>query len=95
MLPQRAANISTHLVMSCGLKENDAYEICHRYQVTHFDDLLVTKLDEASNHGFLFNIQRRTEKPLYAFGVGQRIPEDMELASRERVLDLIYKISKK
>ena len=94
LLPSREYRAQTHLVLSCGTKDIDAYEICHRYQITHFDDLLVTKLDESSAHGFLYNVQRKTEKPLYAFGIGAKIPEDIELATRERVLDLIYKITK-
>jgi flagellar biosynthesis protein FlhF len=77
------------------MKELDAYEACHRYRVVNFDDIIATRLDESSNHGFLYNIQRKTDKPLYAFGLGAKIPEDIELATRERVLDLIYKITKK
>jgi flagellar biosynthesis protein FlhF len=95
LLPQREIPKQTHLVLNCTAKEIDAYEACNRYQITHFDDILVTKLDETNAHGFLFNIQKKTEKCLYAFGIGQKIPEDIELATRERVLDLIYKITKK
>ena len=95
LLPPRELHPATHLVMGCGLKDLDSYEICHRYQLTHFDDILVTKIDDCFVHGSLYNIQRKTEKPLYAFGVGAKIPEDIELATRERVLDLIYKITKK
>lgn len=95
LIPQKEIAKITHLVLNCGVKDLDTYEICHRYQVTHFDDILVTKLDESYLHGFLYNVQRKTEKPLYAFGIGQKIPEDLELATRERVLDLIYKITKR
>jgi len=94
LLPQRDIPKQTHLVLSGVSKDLNAYEACHRYQVTHFDDILITKVDESFAHGFLYNIQRKSEKPLYAFGVGQKIPEDIELATRERVLDLIYKITK-
>ena len=31
--------------------------------------------------------------PLHSFGVGNRVPEDFEIATRERVLDLIFKLS--
>ncbi|MDZ4676117.1 MAG: flagellar biosynthesis protein FlhF [Oligoflexia bacterium] len=95
LMPPRDMVRVTHLVMSCTAKDIDAYEICNRYQVTQFDDILPTKIDESYTHGFLYNIQRKTEKPLYAFGIGSKIPEDIELATRERVLDLIYKITKR
>jgi flagellar biosynthesis protein FlhF len=94
LMPQRDVPKQTHLVLSCASKDLDAYDICHRYQVTHFNDILLTKVDESYVHGLLYNVQRKTEKSLYAFGIGQKIPEDIELATRERVLDLIYKITK-
>jgi len=94
LIPQREIPKMTHLILSCASKDLDAYETCHRYQITHFDDIIVTKIDESFAHGFLYNIQRKTEKPLYAFCIGQKIPEDIEFATRERVLDLIYKITK-
>jgi flagellar biosynthesis protein FlhF len=95
LLPSKEIPVQNHLVLSCSSKDQDAYEACNRYQVTNFDDIIVTKIDESYAHGFLFNIQKKTEKPLYAFGLGTKIPEDIELATRERVLDLIYKITKR
>jgi flagellar biosynthesis protein FlhF len=35
------------------------------------------------------NEAARTGKPLSFFATGQRIPEDLEVATRERLLDLI------
>lgn len=95
LLPSRDIAKTSHLVLSAATNDIDAFEICQRYTAAYFDDVLVTKLDESSVHGFLYNIQRKTEKPLYAFGIGSKIPEDIELATRERVVDLIYKITKK
>jgi flagellar biosynthesis protein FlhF len=82
------------LVLNCAGKDIDAYEFAQRYNATQFNDILVSKIDESFGHGLLYNIQRKTNKPLYAFGIGPKIPEDIELATRERVLDLIYKITK-
>jgi len=95
ILPTKEIGTHNHLVLSCSSKDQDAYEACNRYQVANFEDIIVTKIDESYAHGFLFNIQKKTEKPLYAFGLGTKIPEDIELATRERVLDLIYKITKR
>jgi flagellar biosynthesis protein FlhF len=95
LMPPMDILTQSHLVLSCAIKDEDAYEACNRYEFTRFDDLIITKIDESAIHGFLYNIQQKTERPLYAFGVGPKIPEDIELASRERVLDLIYKITKR
>lgn len=94
LLPHRDLDAAVHLVISCTSRDTDAYEICHRYQVTHYDDFVITRLDESATHGIIYNVQRKTEKPLYAFGVGSVIPEDIELATRERVLDMIYRLTK-
>ena len=80
--------------MSATSKDGDAYEIAKRYRVTDYNDLIVTNLDQSVQHGLIYNIQRKTHKPLHSFGIGNRIPEDIELASKERVLDLIFKLSK-
>ncbi len=95
IMPSPDISTQKHLVLSCSSKDQDAYEMGERYQVTHFDDLIITKIDESHSHGFLFNIQKNTGRPLCAFGLGTKIPEDIELATRERVLDLIYEITKK
>ncbi|MCC6276703.1 MAG: flagellar biosynthesis protein FlhF [Oligoflexia bacterium] len=94
VLPPREMKRINHLVISCTAKDIDAYEAAQRYNATLYQDIIVTKVDESFAHGLLFNIQRKTNKPLYAFGVGPKIPEDVELATRERVLDLIFKITK-
>jgi flagellar biosynthesis protein FlhF len=94
LLPPPSFQRHTHLVLSCNHRDLDAYEMMQRYQITKFDDLIVTKLDESFTHGLIYNLQRRTEKPLFAFGIGPKIPEDIEMATRERVVDLIFKISK-
>jgi flagellar biosynthesis protein FlhF len=36
----------------------------------------------------------QTDKPLFAFGVGAKVPDDLEWATKERVLDLIFKLTK-
>jgi flagellar biosynthesis protein FlhF len=50
---------------------------------------LFTKLDETSCFGPILNEAARTGRPLSFFSAGQRIPEDMETASRERVAELV------
>jgi flagellar biosynthesis protein FlhF len=51
--------------------------------------LLFTKLDETGSYGPILSEAARTGKPLSFFTNGQRIPEDLETASRERLMDLV------
>ena len=59
-----------------------------------FDDVIFTSLDETTHHGLIFNFQEKFERPLHSFGIGSAIPEDFEPATKERVVDLIFKITK-
>ena len=57
------------------------------------DDLIFTRLDESVQHGVILNIQKEYGLPLYSFGIGPCIPEDLELATQERIVDLIFKLT--
>ncbi|MBH0194119.1 MAG: hypothetical protein HP494_00645 [Nitrospira sp.] len=51
--------------------------------------LLFTKLDDTESFGTIFDVARHTGLPLSYWGVGQRIPEDIELASPERLAECL------
>jgi flagellar biosynthesis protein FlhF len=51
--------------------------------------VVVTKLDEATTFGCLYNISQKSKLPLCYFTQGQRVPEDIEIATPERVVDLV------
>lgn len=94
LLPRGIASVQTHLVLSCLSKDIDIFEFCKRYSQIHFDDLIFTCLDESNQHGTIYNTFQKTKAPLFAFGIGTNIPDDFEYATKERVLDLIFKITK-
>ncbi|HSC55573.1 MAG TPA: hypothetical protein VLC51_00125, partial [Nitrospira sp.] len=54
-----------------------------------FTRLLFTKLDETTGVGGAFDLMRKTGVPLSYFCVGQRVPEDLELARPERLAALL------
>ena len=94
LLPPAEAQAVSHFCVSATTKDGDAYEMARRYRVADYQDLIVTNLDQSVHHGIITNLQLRAQKPLHSFGVGSRLPEDFELASKERVLDLIFKLTK-
>jgi flagellar biosynthesis protein FlhF len=59
------------------------------FEVFRPQRLLFTRLDETATFGSIFNEAARTGKPLSFFTNGQRIPEDLEAASRNRLSELI------
>ena len=71
------------------MKPADLSRTVDAFDIFHPRHLLFTRLDETGSCGPIFNEAARTGKPLSFFATGQRIPEDLETAGRERLLDLI------
>lgn len=93
LMPPAMLNPRVHFVASATAKDADLTDSGRRYSVIGFDDVIFTSLDESVQHGTIYNFMRRFDVPLHGFGVGPRVPEDFETATRERVLDLIFRIT--
>ena len=94
IMPPKMGGRSVHYVQSVLARDEDAYEIASRYKMIGFDDVIFTNLDETTHHGLIFNFQEKFDTPLHSFGIGSSIPEDIEPATKERIVDLIFKITK-
>ncbi len=77
------------LLISATTKDADLNEVVSRFKIFSPVGLVFSKLDETSVYGCLLNAQKKCHLPLLYFTVGQRVPEDIEKASAERVVDLI------
>lgn len=93
LLPSQALNPVIHLVLSANSKDSDVTDLGGRYSVIGYKDVIFTGLDESSQHGTIYNFMKRFDVPLHSFGIGPRVPEDFEFATKERLLDLIFKIT--
>lgn len=94
MSPPVFKSMRTHLVLSALSKDSDLIDCAKRYEVFGFNDVIFTSLDEANMHGNIYNFVRKVPTELFAFGIGQKVPEDFERATAERVVDLILQITK-
>ncbi|MDY7032369.1 MAG: flagellar biosynthesis protein FlhF [Thermodesulfobacteriota bacterium] len=83
--------IETHLVLSATTKDEDIDDICSGYNIIPIHRLLFTKLDESLCFGSIINQAVRSGIQLSYFTTGQRVPEDIEVATHWRILDLILK----
>jgi flagellar biosynthesis protein FlhF len=93
LLPPGSMSPQVHLVLSANAKDTDATELGRRYSVLGFKDVIFSGLDESTQHGTIYNFQKRFQIPLHSFGIGPRVPEDYEFATKERLLDLIFRIT--
>ncbi|HEY8278945.1 MAG TPA: flagellar biosynthesis protein FlhF [Bdellovibrionota bacterium] len=77
------------LMISATTKDSDINEVVGRFKIFRPIGLVFSKLDETSVYGCIYNAQKRCGLPMLYFTVGQRVPEDIEKASAERVVDLV------
>ena len=82
-------DIDTHMVVSSSMKSADLSRVVNSFEAFQPQRLIFTRLDETGSFGPILNESVRTGKPLSFFTAGQRIPEDLEAASRGRLADLI------
>lgn len=81
--------IDTHLVLPASMRASDMRRVAEQYALFRPDKLIFTRLDETQTFGPILNLSVRMGIPISFFSHGQRIPEDLEAASVEGVLDLI------
>jgi flagellar biosynthesis protein FlhF len=83
----------THLCVSSTTRDSDLLSVVQRFKIFQPEYLVFTKLDETMNYGNIYNLAAKTHMPLSYFTMGQRVPEDMEVATKERVADLILNLA--
>jgi len=82
-------NIKTHLVLAVTTRDTELYDMANRFSIFKPEGIVASKLDEATTYGAIFNLVQKVKKPLLYFTTGQRVPEDIEEATRERIAALI------
>ncbi|MFB3826447.1 MAG: hypothetical protein ACE15B_06740 [Bryobacteraceae bacterium] len=87
----RRPQIDVHLVLTASTKSADLRRLAESYEIFRPGKLLFTRLDETLGLGTAYSLAVRTGKPVSFLGTGQQIPEDLEPASRERMVELLFR----
>ncbi len=82
-------NLQTQLVLSATTRDAELHDMANRFSIFLPQGLVFSKLDEATTFGALYNTSQKSKLPLMYFTTGQRVPEDLEEATRERLVSLI------
>lgn len=82
--------VKIFLVMNMTTSFKDMKSIIDSYSFLKEYRLLFTKLDEATNFGNILNLKVLTGKPLSYFTIGQSVPDDIEVADKERIIQYIF-----
>ena len=81
--------VEIYLVMSVTHKENNLSAVSEQYGLLPIDRLIFSKLDESCTYGTMLNQLARINKPLSYLTTGQKVPEDIEIATQERIVSLL------
>ena len=81
--------VEVHLTLAATTRNADLTCAVDRFERFRPSKLLFTRLDEATSFGPAFSEAVRTAKPVSFLAGGQRIPEDLEEAGRERLIGLL------
>lgn len=78
-----------HLTTTASIKFDDYVRIVDRYRTLEVNRLIFTKLDETTSLDTLVNGAYYTRFPLSYLGVGQTVPDDLEVADIDKVSDFL------
>lgn len=82
-------NKTVHLTMAAGTQYKDMKHIVNAFGTMPLDGFILTKTDETVSMGAAYTLACETRVPLSYLTTGQRVPEDIEVASAEKVVDLL------
>jgi len=83
------AQMDTHLVIPASMKFADQERIASQYAVFGPKKLLFTRLDETNEYRSLVSLAQKTKLPLSFLTQGQTIPDDLEAATKKRIVELV------
>jgi flagellar biosynthesis GTPase FlhF len=80
--------IDTHLVLSASMKPADLARVIERYEIFQPKKLLFTRIDETNSYGAIVSEAARRGLPVSFLATGQQIPDDLEPATKIRLIEL-------
>jgi flagellar biosynthesis protein FlhF len=87
------SSIEVCLTLGATTKDADLTEITRRFGEIPLKSVIFTKLDESTQYGSIFNHSIRFKLPVAYLTTGQKVPEDVEVSTKERLVDLLLNIT--
>jgi len=81
--------IRSHLLLSVATSEDEMYQTALNFAPLKFQNYIFTKTDESHRKGSIINQLMKLNLPISYLTNGQNVPEDLEIATREKVVRLI------
>lgn len=84
-------NVESYLVLSSTSKEKDMETIIEQFSSFPIEQFIFTKADETNSIGSMVNLMIKYNKGLAYYTDGQEVPEDINEASVDSLLKLLFK----
>jgi flagellar biosynthesis protein FlhF len=81
--------VDTHLVLPASMRTNDLKRVASQYEIFKPAKVLFTRLDETETFGPIVGQSVRSGKPISFLTRGQRIPEDLEEATKDSIINMV------
>lgn len=81
--------LKSELVLSAVTRDIELYDMARRFLIFKPESLILSKLDEANVFGSIYNVSQKLKIPISYLTTGQKVPEDIEPAQKERLVALV------
>ena len=78
-----------NMVISATTKNRDIKNILRGYLQLNYNSIIITKLDETTVYGSLYNICKRAQKPINFITIGQNVPDDIKVPTKNEIIRFI------
>ena len=82
-----ARKLEVHLVLPATVKYEDMDDIYQNFSFLNPDAVILSKFDETKHLGTLLNFMLCYKMPMSYFSIGQEVPDDLLVASKEYLLE--------
>ena len=86
---QKAEPDYVNMVISATTKNKDIESILNGYSELEYGSVIITKLDETTVYGSIYNIAQNANKPVSFITIGQNVPDDIKISTKEELTRFI------
>ncbi len=83
--------VEVYLCLSATTKDLELKEILNRFKIFQVSKVVFTKIDECESFGNMVNLLMQDNLQIAYFTTGQRVPEDIEIATPAKLADMIFR----
>ena len=83
--------VEVYLCLSATTKDRELEEILNRFRIFQVSKVVFTKIDESESLGNMVNLLMKDNLQIAYFTTGQRVPEDIEVATSSKLAGMILR----